>query len=123
MLSQPPSSTKPGKRTTCETTRTRRTHFRSGKSEETDEKSQARCVGTQWFLTALEADVRQQMGFYGGLGGLQDSPHHQVHHARRRAHQVDHLGVAHVAHAFLLCSTGLVLKASSTSSSPSVLSL
>lgn len=38
------------------------------------------------------------MGFYGGLGSLQDPPYHQVNHTGGSAHKIDHLGVAHIAH-------------------------
>lgn len=60
---------------------------------------------TKWLLAALKTNVRQQVGFDGGLGSLQDPPHNQVHHTGGRTHQINHLCVAHVAH---ICGVHLI---------------
>lgn len=62
---------------------------------------------TQWLLAALKTNVRQHVGFEGGLGSLQDPPHNQVNHTGGRAHQIDHLGVAHAAH---ICAVHLTAR-------------
>lgn len=53
---------------------------------------------TQWVLVALETNVRQQVGFNGGLGSLQDSSHHQINYPRGSTDKIDHFSVAHIAH-------------------------
>lgn len=55
-------------------------------------------VVTQWRLAALKTNVRQQVGFDGALGSLQDPSHNEVNHTGGRTHQINHLRVAHAAH-------------------------
>lgn len=49
-------------------------------------------------MAALKTKVRQQVGFYGWLGSLQDPPYHQVNHPRGCTHKINHLCVTHIAH-------------------------
>lgn len=102
MLSLPPPSTRPGDRTVD-----------LSMAEDRGKGNICKVLGremlndllTQWLLAALKTNVRQQVGFDGGLGSLQDPPHNQVNHTGGCSHQINHLCVAHVAH---ICGVHLI---------------